>query len=87
MTQRDVTHLMELLRETAHCSYISDLHDRQRAGDVLAAVSRIPLDGFPVEAWNDLIRYITMEKARFASPQEAVAHLRAFLADEAGKPD
>ncbi len=67
--------LLEYIRQSSACSYLSDLHDDFRCEQILVAIKDTIADDFPIGEWLTAAEYITGEKPGLCS----VSELRTFI--------
>lgn len=64
--------LLEVLRVSVGCDYISDLPlRRELRSNIKSSVMRLNADDYPLKEWNDAVSYLTKMNAAAATCSEA----------------
>lgn len=67
--------LLQDIQQAVVCFYISDLHAVKFDVHSQEAISNIPEDRYPLQAWNESVSYILGKTCQFESIEEAKHHL------------
>lgn len=69
--------LLQKLAMEAGFSYMSDLHSQYHAKCVYYALDRLTPGEYPLEEWEEAVRYITgLKETHFHSQEEAFHYLK-----------
>ena len=63
--------LLLVLSEGIGCMYISDLRYVEDKGRINSKLKQLPPQDFPIEQWNDAVKYLTGQDKTFDSAIEA----------------
>ena len=63
--------LLLVLSEGIGCMYISDLRYVEDKGRINSKLKQLPPQDFPIEQWNDAVKYLTGQGKTFDSAIEA----------------
>lgn len=72
--------LLQKMSMEAGISYMSDLHSQYYAESVYSALGRLAPGEYPLEEWEEAVRYITgLKEPHFHSQEEALQYLKGEL--------
>ena len=67
--------LLDYIAEKAGCSYLSDLHNKGRYGQIYEVVAGIAPSDYDLKEWEDAVQYITSEMESFEDSGQAAEYL------------
>lgn len=74
--------LLDYIAEKAGCSYLSDLHNKGRGGQIYKVIAGIAPSDYDLKEWEDAIRYITNRMVSFGDSSQAAEYLLQQLKTE-----
>lgn len=70
--------LLEYLARETGCIYLSDLHKPDIQARILAALSVVAAEDYPLEEWNEVLEYVARRREPCASCEEAYQALQDY---------
>lgn len=70
--------LLEQLARDTGCAYLSDLHKQDIQAKLLAALSKVAADEYPLEQWNEALAYVAGYQKIYPSCEKAYQALLAY---------
>lgn len=67
--------LLDYIAEKTGCSYLSDLHNKGRTGQIYEVIAGIAPSDYDLKEWEDAVRYITSTMASFDDSSQAAEYL------------
>ena len=70
--------LLERLARETGCVYLSDLHKQDVQAKLLAALSKVAADSYPLDEWNEALVYVAGLREPYPGCEQAYQALVAY---------